>query len=79
MELPKYSPGQWVVYTLDDGKSHYFGKIVSGSYYTDHGKTEKAWHYNVEIHAGNGPGYHFADEDDITGTFEKEWLPTSAI
>jgi len=77
MQLPKYKPEQWVVYTVDGGQSHYFGKIVSGSYYADHGKTEQAWHYNVEIRAGSGPVYQLVDENAIAATFGKEWLPVS--
>lgn len=77
MQLPEYKPEQWVVYTLDDGKTHNFGRIVGGSYFADHGKSEKTWHYSVRTGTGDG-ACQIVSEDAIVATFENEWLPLEA-
>lgn len=67
MQLPKFNPGTWVMFKMDNGGA--FGKISGGSLASDEG-----WVYVVENATTPGSIYTVA-EVDISAKFEAEnWV-----
>jgi hypothetical protein len=48
MQVPKYKPQQWVIFTVNT--MHYLGQITSAVYADFQGKTE--WRYSVTMASG---------------------------
>lgn len=67
MREPKYNPGLWVVFKMNNGGA--FGKINGGNFSSDRG-----WIYHVENAASPGSIYTVA-EVDISAKFDGEdWV-----
>jgi len=60
MKEPKYNPGLWVVFKMNEGGA--FGKIVGGNFNSDTG-----WVYYVENVSNPGTNFTVA-EVDISAT-----------
>lgn len=63
---PKYNPGLWVVFKMDNGGA--FGKIIGGSFSSDEG-----WIYYVENAANPGTNYTVAEVDILAKSDGGDW------
>jgi len=67
MQIPKYNPGLWVVFKMNNGGA--FGKINGGSFSSD-----KGWIYFVENAASPGTTYTVAEVDISAKSDGKDWV-----